>query len=336
VLALLLTGLCAFFSGNNLLFLVFSAMMALLLVSGFLSRLGLAGLEIELLLPEHVSARTPTPARVRIRNLKWLTPSFSIELLGQRDPLTNAPSILADPIYFPIVPGRATVEAAVEVTFAWRGHHRDNLFEIATRFPFGFLRRSTRVTLQRETLVYPSLQPHETAEAILAGLDEEAGNRATLAGLDFYRIRPYETGDDARFVDWKSTAHTGDLEVREFSRDEQRCVEIYLDRHAPHEWFESAVETCAYLVWELTGRETGVVVRGQSAFFAVPEDFEVYEVLRWLAVVEPLTGRGREPDPPAHPDAVQLVISPRPEAFEAAGWSPVEIIALQSTAADER
>src|ERR1022692_2626306 len=92
-LALALTGAGAFLSGNNLLYLVFSAMLALLLVSGFLSRLVLSGLELEFLLPEHVSARIQSPARVRIRNLKRLTPSFSIKLSGRRDPVTNAPSI---------------------------------------------------------------------------------------------------------------------------------------------------------------------------------------------------------------------------------------------------
>ena len=64
MLALALTGAGAFLSGNNLLFLVFAAMMALLLVSGFISRLVLSGLELELLLPENVSARMPTAARI--------------------------------------------------------------------------------------------------------------------------------------------------------------------------------------------------------------------------------------------------------------------------------
>src|SRR5271165_2852036 len=100
--AVLLTGAGAFISANNLLFLVFSSMLALLLVSGFLSRLVLSGLELELLLPEHVSARVPTPARIRIRNLKRLTPSFSIELAGRRDPVTAMPSILKGPVYFPL------------------------------------------------------------------------------------------------------------------------------------------------------------------------------------------------------------------------------------------
>src|SRR6202042_1361997 len=107
MLALALTGAGAFLSGNNLLFLVFAAMLALILVSGFLSRLVLSGLELELLLPEHVSARVATPARIRLRNVKRLTSSFSIELAGIPASNNGTPSILTTPIYFPVIPGRA-------------------------------------------------------------------------------------------------------------------------------------------------------------------------------------------------------------------------------------
>src|SRR5271168_4436052 len=141
-------------------------MLALLLVSGFISRLMLAGLEIELLLPEHVSARAPASARIRLRNLKRLTPSFSIELSGRGD-AANTPSILKEPVYFPLVPGHTTIEAAVLVVFPYRGRHRENLFEISTKFPFGFLRKSTTVALRRETIVYPTLDPRAGMELLL-------------------------------------------------------------------------------------------------------------------------------------------------------------------------
>ena len=42
-------------SGNNLLFLIVAAMMATLLVSGLVSRLCLAALELDFLVPEHVA-----------------------------------------------------------------------------------------------------------------------------------------------------------------------------------------------------------------------------------------------------------------------------------------
>ena len=63
-LTLLCVGAAAALSANNLLFLIVAAMLATLLVSGLVSRLCLAGLELELLLPEHISARRGMPARV--------------------------------------------------------------------------------------------------------------------------------------------------------------------------------------------------------------------------------------------------------------------------------
>jgi uncharacterized protein (DUF58 family) len=286
VLAVALTGAGAFLSGNNLMFLVFSAMLALLLVSGFISRLVLSGLELELLLPEHVSARMPMSARIRIRNLKRLTPSFSLEVSG-------AP-IMKDPVYFPLIPGGTTIEAAVHVVFPYRGRHRENLFVIATKFPFGFLRKSTTVALRRETIVYPALDPRDGMQVLLDSISGEIESHSRGDGRDFYRIRPYEAHDSARHVDWKSSAHTGGLQVREFTRDQQRIVEIFFDRRiAPgqQQRFEELVENCAFLVWELAEhgeRDARLWVRSQRFALALPEEGEIWDLLKFLALVEPL------------------------------------------------
>ncbi|MGD1069050.1 MAG: DUF58 domain-containing protein [Bryobacteraceae bacterium] len=324
VLALALTGAGAFLSANNLLFLVFSAMLALLLVSGFLSRLVLSGLELELLLPEHVCARVPSPARLRMRNLKRLTPSFSIELAGRRDPLTALPSILTGPVYFPLIPGGAVIEAAVPVTFPRRGRHRENLFVISTRFPFGFLRKTTTVSLSRETIVYPSLEARPDAELLLEDIAGEVETNFRGTGLDFYRIRPYETTDSARIVDWKSTAHTGNLQVREFSQERQRTVEIYLDRRvAPggNDWFEGAVERCAFLAWHLSERDIELWFRSQRFSCAIPDGGEVYDVLKYLALVEPVGYFADQPaEAPLDASSVRIVFSAQPGEFEAEGW----------------
>jgi uncharacterized protein (DUF58 family) len=297
------TGFAAMLSANNLLFLVFAAMMALLLVSGFLSRLVLAGLEVELLLPRHVAARAPTPARIRVRNIKRLTPSFSIELAGRKDPVTGLPSILKAPVYFPVVPSRESMEAAVQVNFPRRGRHVDNVFVISTRFPFGFLRRTTAVELRRETLVYPALEPTEEAEHLLAEAEGEMKAFARGIGHDFDRIRSWEYSDSARHVDWKSTAHTGSLHVREYTRDEQQAVEIVFDRRLPDGqsgWFETAIERCAWLAWNLDSRGLDLHFRSQGISLQVPGQGEVYELLAWLALAEPIFAGGRAPD--AGPD----------------------------------
>jgi len=303
VFALALTGLGAFLSGNNLLFLVFASMMALLLVSGFISRLVLAGLELELLLPEHVSARMPTQARVRIRNLKRLTPSFSIELAGQADAIHNIPSILDGTVYFPLIPGRAPIEAAVSVVFPYRGRHQDNLFVISTKFPFGFLRKSARVALHRETIVYPALEPRPDMEALLGSIAAEIDAQLRGEGRDFYRIRPYEAQESARHVDWKSTAHAGGLQVREFTREQRGVVEIFFDRQIDpgrQKRFEELVEDCAFLLWSLGEKDARVWLRSQRFELALPEEGDIYDLLRFLALVEPIValraGDARESD----------------------------------------
>ena len=98
---LLAVAIAAFLSANNLLFLIVAAMFSTLLISGFVSRLGLAGLELDLVLPEHISARRKVRAGIRVRNLKRWIPSFSIHLAGAAE--SGFDSIL----YFPVIPGRA-------------------------------------------------------------------------------------------------------------------------------------------------------------------------------------------------------------------------------------
>jgi uncharacterized protein (DUF58 family) len=310
VFAIALTGVGAFLSGNNLIFLIFSAMLALFLVSGFLSRLVLAGLELELLLPQHVSARMPSEARVRLRNLKRLTPSFSIELSGSGE------SILKAPVYFPLIPGRATVEAAVQVVFPQRGRHRENLFLISTKFPFGFLRKSTTVALRRETIVYPSLEPRAGMEELLDSVAGELESQTRGGGRDFYRIRPYEAQDSARHVDWKSSAHTGGLQVREFTREQQRTVEIFFDRRLePGQIarFEEIVENCAFLIWKLAERDARMWMRSQRFSMALPEEGEAWDLLKFLALVEPLvvSSVSDEMEEPVDAANLQVVFSAR-------------------------
>ena len=109
----------------------------------------------------------------------------------------------------------------MQVVFPRRGRHRENLFVISTRFPFGFLRKSTMVALRRETIVYPALEPRERdGSSCWIRLRARSNPHSRGDGRDFYRIRPYEAHDSARHVDWKSSAHTGGLQVREFTRDQ--------------------------------------------------------------------------------------------------------------------
>jgi len=147
------------------------------------------------------------------------------------------------------------------------------------------------VELRRETIVYPAINAREGMQLLVDSAAGELESRTRGEGRDFYRIRPYEPQDSARQVDWKSTAHTGTLQVREFTRDQDRAVEIFFDRRVPpgsQERFEALVEDCAFVVWELAERGARIWMRSQRFAKALPEEGDVYDLMRFLALVEPM------------------------------------------------
>ena len=321
-LAVIGVAMAAAVSANNLLFLILATMISTIMVSGLISRLCLAGLELDLFIPEHVTAGRAVPAKLYVRNLKSGMPSFSILLVGVegKHPLTR-------PIYFPVIPGGGLLEETVEVQFPRRGIYKENSFAFSTRFPFGFLEKTARVTLRREALVYPSIEPHEGFENLLEGITGDIETHYQGLGKDFYRIRPYNAFESARHVDWKATAHTGDLQVREFARESERSVEIFLDRGVPPElagWFEHAVDCCAFLCWRLAGSATSIHFRSQDYSVRLPEEADIYTILKYLALVECQQGKGVEP--PLDENSYHLVFSATPDRFARAGWGGARLL----------
>lgn len=273
----------AFLSANNLLFLILAAMVSTFLISGFVGRLGLAGLELDLLLPQHTSARRTVHPAVRLKNEKRYMPSFSIHLAFSRQP--DGP--LTPSLYFPVIPGGATIEEPMELHFPRRGSYKQRDFQFSTRFPFGFVERREDVTIRHEVIVYPCLDPRPGFEDLLASVRAEIGKQERGQGSDFYGIRPYEATESARHLDWKASAHTGSLQVREFAREQDRSVVLCLDLDVPQgaeEWLETAIECSAFLAFELAGRGTRLRFLTQSLDVTTPADGDIYTILKHLAL----------------------------------------------------
>ena len=106
-------------------------------------------------------------------------------------------------------------------------------------------------------------------------------------GSDLYRIREYMPEDSARHVDWKATAKSGSLKVREFSREDERKLCIVFDNPAAGvisgPAYEQAVNLAASLAWHFSSQDAEVsfVVPGHGRLT------DLHEFLAQLAVIEP-------------------------------------------------
>jgi uncharacterized protein (DUF58 family) len=232
-------------------------------------------------------------------------------------------------LFFPVIPKGATIEEPVDLFFPRRGRWRERSFEFTTRFPFGFAERREEVTTRHDILVYPCLDGRPELESLLAVISGDLEARRRGLGHDFYRIRPYEALESARHVDWKATAHTGALQVREFAREEDQEVWIGLDLNVPDEaqaWFETAVDCAAFLAYRLNLRGARVRFRTQEISIAVPSEGTIYMVLKYLALVTRRAGPTLAPSPNSGQLEIILTASSQRQAAQGEDDGAVRVL----------
>ena len=297
--------LAALNTGNNLLFMILASLLAGILISGIVSKIVLSGVELSFVLPEHVFAEMPVICQFALKNFKRIFPTYSVTIgsreekkekkkRGAENPTAPPRRILNQPVYVPYVPRQARVAQELEINFPRRGRYTQDGFQVSTRFPFGFLEKSCEIPLSQEVLVYPNVQPTEEFYEILPLISGEMESSLKGQGHDLYSIRDYQESDSARHVDWKVSARVDALQVREFTREDERRVVLAFDNRLPaagekqRKKFEKAVTFCACLAWHF--------FENNAQMQAMMDDWEtpmapagevVYPMLEKLAVVEP-------------------------------------------------
>src|SRR5262245_20028946 len=229
--ATLLVALAALNTGNNLLFLILSCLISVILMSGILSSISLAGVELRIVLPEHIFAGQTVHASVELINGKLTLPSFALRVEAVVPKDGPAAAVLETPVFFPHLPRQQRMKQSVPVTFLKRGLHVQNTFRILTRFPFGFLQKSRRITLKSEALVYPSVRSDSELSEIFPGIEGSIESYSKGRGHDLHALREYVPTDSASHVHWKASARAGSLMVREFAREDDCRILLVLDPH---------------------------------------------------------------------------------------------------------
>jgi uncharacterized protein (DUF58 family) len=303
---IIVVGFAAWNTGNNLLFLVFSLLCSTLFVGWIAARTSLRDLTVSARFPDHIFAAEAAPVIVTLRNTKRVLPSFSI-LVEARGPNSEAEDdtkrrrryakrLLA---YFSYVPHHAAAEQRVEQLFPTRGHVLIDGFELSTRFPFGFFRRRRRLRARNvDIIVYP--KPEMISDELHL-LPMYAGRIPSLrrgAGHDLFSMRDYQPQDDLRHIDWKATARSRRLTVREFTSEDERRITIVLDTRLPRELlgdlssrFERGVVQAASLIKHFIDEraEVRLVLGDEVGPFGSGTE-QLYRCLRRLALVGPFTG----------------------------------------------
>ena len=78
-----------------------------------------------------------------------------------------------------------------------------------------------------DCIVFPEIKPIDLPRP--SEISEEGEGKVSVSGDDLYSLREFRPGDSLSTVHWKSSAKTGTLRVREFSRGGAHSFTLFLN-----------------------------------------------------------------------------------------------------------
>jgi uncharacterized protein (DUF58 family) len=343
----LIVAFSAWNTGNNLLFIVLSFLIASLVVGFLAGHVCLKKLDIKMRFPDTIFAGEATPIIVSLTNRKRVFPSFSVvaEVRGKERELSimsdeldallpawiakrlgRAPIVRRILDHFAYIGRSSTCELRSEHIFPHRGRLMIRDFELSTKFPFGFFRHRRRLSAKSAEIVI--LPRAEHLDLRLTDIPSGSGELSTARrgpGLDLLALRDYQPQDELRSIDWKATARSRTLTVREYANEDELKVSVFLDPRVTRnpknearlrerlaaeqagkpvvasERFEAGASLAAAVLSHLAAENADfrLIVEGSAGEFGRGRG-HLYDSLKRLATAEPdiLTG----PDTP-EPDA---------------------------------
>lgn len=245
----MLLGFAAVNTGNNLLYLLVSALLGFMSVSGVLGKWNLARVEVRYLPPDEIYDGLPTLVGVELVNRRRWLPIFLMEVV-----------IDDRALFFPLVDPRQGRPKSVEITLAGRGLRQLPDAAIRSRFPVNFFIRSQGLVIDQNVTVFPAPQPcPDLRQADPGGVQGTQQSRQRGYEGDINRISDYQGGEPLKAIHWKLSARHDRLKVKELSAATRKPVVLDLAQ-MPGAGVEQRLRHASYLVarWLRAGWPVGL------------------------------------------------------------------------------
>jgi uncharacterized protein (DUF58 family) len=201
--------------------------------------------------------------------------------------------------------GRQERSWLVRTPLVRRGHFRIEPLQIRTGDPFGIFEASASVGQGITLVVYPRIDalplwllPPASIEGARAP-PERTLQTTPLATT----VRPYAPGDSMNRIHWRTTARTGEIQVKEFDLEQTADAWLFMDLDAANEaghgddsTTEVAVRAAASMADKALGenRAVGLTVSAHR-MTVVPADRGARQRLKILQLLAAVEADGRTP-----------------------------------------
>ncbi len=259
-------GFAALNTGNNLLYLVLSLLLAFLVLSGVLSESALRGIEVRRTPARELFAEAENPTLIEIHNNQRRVPAFA--LVVEDRGVVSSPALVEEPaedrprkeapaarksndstLRPPSEPDRPSARSTATLgrvfalrvapgdtearTYSLCPQQRGGLefhsVRVSTRFPFGLFLKSRTIDAKQHVLVYPAI--NRIVPQNSAGSKKESAETLQSSpglGSEVVGLRQFNRGDSLRRIHWRSSLRRGDTLVRELEDESSAEIEVRL------------------------------------------------------------------------------------------------------------
>ncbi len=245
----LLLGFAAVNTGNNLLYLLVSALLGFMAVSGLLGQQNLQRMSVKVFPDDDIFATHPTKVTIELENRRRWLPAFLLAVeIGQGTTL------------FPLLAGGQKQRQSLTLQLPDRGYQPLPPLWIRSCFPINFFVRSRLLHQEQQLLVFPT--------PLRADLPLSAGESAPVRrnelpqpGIDgeLRSIDNYRDSDPLKSIHWKLSARHDDYKVKRQNRLGAPSVILNLDDFSGP--LEARLGQCTFLINQLSREQQAVGLR---------------------------------------------------------------------------
>lgn len=271
-------GIGAVNTGNNLIYIIVSAFLSFMALSGFFGKRNISDLDLYIEFPEEVFALRKTMVKVTLRNKKRFFPAFLIKVR------------IGNWVLYPFVGPKNNLLRYLEVTFPSRGIHEINDVYICSVFPFNFFKRCKRLKLNKSVIVFPEPRGYGHLEQDFKGLRKRGEKQGEERGYegDLLSLRDYIPGDPLKYIHWKASAKTERFKTKELSSLKTTPTLIDVENIGGRN-VEEKLSFATYLILRYSKLGLPFIVRIRGRVFSVSKTEGIKsstkrEILRELAI----------------------------------------------------
>jgi uncharacterized protein (DUF58 family) len=223
-----LVAVTALNSGLALLFVMFGCMLGALHVSAVLSRRMIAAVTVRRDAPPRCRQNQRVGLGYLLRAVRGGGSGLALEVdeVGLKE-------VDLPPAYCGYLSARQEHLSRTEMIPHRRGRIHLTSLRLATTFPFGLVRATRHFEQGASVVVWPA-RGRLRAGLIGRGASETASAAPSIraGGQDeFYGLREYRLGDNARWIHWRRSAGRAEPVIREMARPRPRTLWVVLDTH---------------------------------------------------------------------------------------------------------